>query len=523
MCAHFRVRLSDCTIPRTRSKSGAISVLTQDPTGEVVQIASWQTGMGRRRVSLVAGFCLFFGLSAAAAVGTAQAAAAKADTLHYTVRDGDTLIKICGRHRDRTHHYSLDDLLKDIRKTNGLTSNFLRIGQELRIPVLIEEPGQRVTRRVHDGEELRGMYLTGPACGVSSVLGRVDRFIAAGGNAVVFDAKDIDGGVSYFSRHALASWGKNRNAPVISSLDDMMRRFDKRGLYTVARIALFLDGELGRRRPDLALQDSTGAAWTERGCTWMDPANPEVLDYNLTLAAELARAGVDEIQFDYVRFPTNGWRGDWQGDLEQTAMRRRQAIGDFLATARDTLDRYGVRISADIYGIMAWGRMEDLALTGQHVPTIASLVDVICPMIYPSHFGPGFEGRKRPGDDPEYFIGEGTRRFAELAAGQAEIRPWLQAFPYRVTHFDSQYIATQVIASRASGSAGWCLWNPACRYTEALKVMPELCLPGGAGALAQAKPTVAPSAAHSGSMARPVMPTTGVTGALLPIRDADIQ
>ncbi len=405
---------------------------------------------------------------------TAQAASPE-KTLTYTVQQDDTLLKICSRHRHLTNHYSLTDMLTAIRRVNGLESNFLRIGQILRIPIHEEADFSRVGDRVNNGAELRGIYLTGPACGVSSVLARVDRFIKVGGNAVVFDAKDIDGGVSYYSRHPLASWGEGRSTPVISSLEDMMERFDKRGLYVVARIALFLDGELGRQRPDLALQDSTGAVWSERGCVWVDPAQPEVVKYNLALAGELARAGVDEIQFDYVRFPTNGWVGDWQGNTEATATRRRAVITGFLSAARDTIDEYGIKISTDLYGIMAWGQVEDLALTGQHVPTIASLVDVICPMIYPSHFGPGFEGRKRPGDDPEYFIGEGTRRFLDMVAGQAEIRPWLQAFPYRVTRFDGEYISIQVKAARAAGSKGWCLWNPGCRYDVALNVLPELC------------------------------------------------
>ncbi len=396
-------------------------------------------------------------------------------SLSYTVQDGDTLLKICSDHRHLTNHYSLTDMLTAIRHANHLESNFLRIGQILQIPVKMDTGFQRVVDRKSAGAEMRGMYLTGPACGVSSVLARVDGFIAAGGNAVVFDAKDIDGGVSVYTKHPLASWGEGRTTPVISSLEDMMARFDQRGLYVVARIALFLDGELGRRRPDLALQDSTGAVWTERGCVWVDPAKAEVVEYNLALAGELARAGVDEIQFDYVRFPTNGWVGDWSADLETTAARRRAVISNFLSTARDSLNGYGVKISADLYGIMAWGQMADLALTGQHVPTIASLVDVICPMIYPSHFGPGFEGRKRPGDDPEYFIGEGTRRFRDMVAGQADIRPWLQAFPYRVTHFDGAYIGAQVRASRAAGGSGWSLWNPACRYDVALNVLPSLC------------------------------------------------
>jgi len=411
----------------------------------------------------------------------AQAVISPADTLDYCVKKGDSLIKICSLYRDRTNHYALDDLLTDIRRTNQLKTNLLMIGQKLRIPVLPVVDCPTASTRVVDGAEMRGIYLTGPACGVASVLRRVDKFIEAGGNAVVFDAKDIDGGVSFASSHDLAKWGKGRNLPVISSLNDMMERFKRRDLYVVARIALFLDGELGNQRPDLALKDSKGEPWNERGCFWMDPAEAEVRQYNLTLAMELAKAGVDEIQFDYVRFPTNGWREDWSDsaavDIEKVAMRRRGVITSFLAEAKAMLGPQNVRISADLYGIMAWGRMEDLALTGQHVPSFARYVDIICPMIYPSHFAPGFEGRKRPGDDPEYFIGEGTRRFAELAAGEAEIRPWLQAFPYRTSQFDGQYISTQITAARHSGSSGWCLWNPACRYSVALSVLPELCLP----------------------------------------------
>jgi hypothetical protein len=399
--------------------------------------------------------------------------------LVHTVKAGDNLIKICSQYRDRTNHYSLTDLMNAIRRTNDLQSNLLQIGQKLEIPVLPEGDYPVVSRKVADGAEMRGIYLTGPACGVSTVWQRVDGFVESGGNAVVFDAKDIDGGISFHSQHPLAGWGKGRPAPVISSLPDMMDRMEKRGLYVVARLALFLDGELGRQRPDLALPDAEGNPWTERGCAWIDASQPEVRDYNLTLALELAVAGVDEIQFDYVRFPTNGWREDWDSteepDLETEAARRREIITAFLSAAHDTLGHLGVKISADLYGIMAWGRMEDLALTGQHVPTIASVVDIICPMIYPSHFNPGFEGRRRPGDDPEYFIGEGTRRFVELAAGQAEIRPWLQAFPYRVSNYDGQYIAAQIESSRSAGGSGWCLWNPACRYQTALTVLPGLC------------------------------------------------
>ena len=409
------------------------------------------------------------------ATGAAGASPDRPDTLFHVVTAGDNLSSICSTYREATGHYTLTDMLTDIRHANSNKTNPLRIGQRLSIPVCRELEAARVAEPVRGGAEVRGIYLTGPACAASSVFARVDRFIAVGGNAVVFDAKDIDGSVSFRSKHPMASWGAERTAPMLPSLPELIKRFDQRDLYVVARIALFLDGELGRLHPELALHTPDGQPWPERDCYWVDPAQAAVREYNLALAAELAAAGVDEIQFDYVRFPTNGWRGDWTGDLETTALRRREVIAGFLAEAQALLAPLGVRISADLYGIMAWGRMEDLALTGQHVPTIADYVDVICPMIYPSHFRPGFEGRPRPGDDPAYFIGEGTRRFLDLAGHQVEIRPWLQAFPYRVSRFDSDYVRVQVEASRAAGGAGWCLWNPSCRYTVALAALPDLC------------------------------------------------
>lgn len=412
----------------------------------------------------------------------------------YTVQPGDNLNRICYRLRERTGHYALDDMIAAIRRANDLQTNLLLPGTVLRIPAADNAVTQVVPHTVAEGAEVRGIYLTGPACGVGSVLQRVDRFIAAGGNTVVFDAKDIDGAVSYRSEAELAGWGPGRNAPVIPSLPAMLDQFHRRGLHVVARLAVFLDGNLGQRRPDLALRAPDGAPWGERGCTWLDPAHPEVHAYHLALARELAAAGVDEIQLDYVRYPTNGWRGDWQGDLPRTASRRQEVIAGFLAAVRDSLAGTGVRLSADLFGITAWERTEDLALTGQHVPTLARLVDVVCPMIYPSHFAPGFEGRRQPADEPAWLVGEATRRFRQLAGPDVQVRPWLQAFPWRVTDFDGAYVAVQVQAARAAGADGWCLWNPASQYEAALEVMPTLCAPAPAVVTAQVGPRALPRA-----------------------------
>ncbi|MBK8166857.1 MAG: LysM peptidoglycan-binding domain-containing protein [bacterium] len=428
--------------------------------------------------------------------GGSARAAARLNPTHptafdYTVQPGDNLNRICSRLRERTGHYSLDDMIAAIRRANDLQTNLLRPGTVLRIPAVGNAITAVVPRTVADGAEVRGIYLNGPACGVGSVLQRVDRFIAAGGNTVVFDAKDIDGAVSYASKAELAGWGPERTSPVIPSLPAMLDQFHRRGLHVVARLAVFLDANLGQRRPDLALRGPEGAPWDERGCTWLDPAHPEVHAYHLALARELAAAGVDEIQLDYVRYPTNGWRGDWQGDLARTASRRQEVVAGFLAAVRDSLAGTDVLLSADLFGIMAWERTEDLALTGQHVPTLARLVDVICPMIYPSHFAPGFEGRRQPADEPAWLVGEATRRFRQLAGPDVGVRPWLQAFPWRVPSFDGGYVAAQVEAARAAGADGWCLWNPASQYEAALEVMPALCAPVPVAVTAFAAPGAA--------------------------------
>ena len=232
-------------------------------------------------------------------------------------------------HRHLTNHYSLTDLLTAIRRANDLESNFLRIGQTLQIPVG-QEPGfERVTDRMSDGAEMRGIYLTGPACGVSSVLARVDRFIAAGGNAVVFDAKDIDGGVSYLQPASSGLLGRrpHRAGHLLAGRHD--------GPVRPARtVRGGPDRPVPGRRtgPPAAGPGPAGFHRRRLGRTGLrlgrSRPSRRSCDYNLALAAELARAGVDEIQFDYVRFPTNGWRGR----LDRATWRRRPPGGASVIT-----------------------------------------------------------------------------------------------------------------------------------------------------------------------------------------------
>jgi hypothetical protein len=413
---------------------------------------------------------------------------AQPDTLVHVVQPGDSLRRIALRYRNLTRHYTLGELLADIWAANGLQSDLLRPGQTLRIPLGKEETPPCVSFPVAEGALFKGIYLTGPLCASSVLFDRVDRFVAAGGNGVVFDAKDIDGAVTFRSRHSWAQSGEDRSAPLIPNLTDFIRRLHARRLFVVARLALFLDGGLGRCQPQLALRDSSGSAWTEQGQVWMDPGQAQVRAYNAALATELAAAGVDEIQLDYLRYPTNGSDHASDETRQEEANRRCRAITQYLQEMRDALAGYPVLISADLFGVMGWESVADLAIIGQDVAAIARWVDVLCPMLYPSHFSAGFAGFDQPADHPTFFVAEGCRRFAQLAKGQAVVRPWLQAFPLGVGDFCGGYVLAQIAGAKAAGANGWCLWNPAGRYDLALEALGSSKNRILAGATPQPKP-----------------------------------
>ena len=179
----------------------------------------------------------------AASPSAAMAAApseypAPGDTLIHTVRAGDTLNALSVHYRAQAGWYGQADCLAAIRRANGLEhSHLLRIGQKLQVPVQRDADPVRTVDPVVAGAGLRGLYLPAPICGYQAVFARVDSFTAAGGNGVVFDAKDIDGGVSFGSAHPLAVWGKGRPVPMIPNLDDLITRIGNRiGLENITRL-----------------------------------------------------------------------------------------------------------------------------------------------------------------------------------------------------------------------------------------------------------------------------------------------
>ena len=257
----------------------------------------------------------------------------------------------------------------------------------------------------------------------------------------------------------------------VRDVDALIGRLRRQGIYVIARFTVFQDPILAAARPHLALhRSSTSSPWLDRkGLAWIDPASREAWDYNLAIAADAATRGFDELNFDYVRFPSHGDLADidfpsWDGKTPKHAV-----IREFFGRLRELA---GARISVDLFGL-ATVSQDELGV-GQLIEDGCAGFGYVCPMVYPSHFAPKFLGFVNPAEHPY----EGVNHSMRHAAGRlqptskAKLRPWLQDFNLGA-RYDAAMVKAQVQAVRdALGErcAGFLLWRSSNLYTrEALR------------------------------------------------------
>jgi hypothetical protein len=450
----------------------------------------------------------------------------------YTAKRGEAIPTIARRYLGRTSYLTsseLADAIREVNKKSG-SSNILKANEQLTIPGIISTPVVEKTIPVAKDFEVRAIYLTGIMAASDHGLRIIKHWREVGGNAVVFDIKDSDGSVTIPFEHPLL--GKHQ--VYIHDVPKFVRFVHQQNMHAIARIAMFRDERLVVEHPELAVQSRKNkTAWRENGkLVWTDPSNPKVQDYDIALAKYVAGLGVDEIQFDYVRFPAEGDQKDaafvYQGQQPEAAQaadqqnpcpeatpahvatgafarpakakpsgpeakpapkssaptiaachapkgpQRTDVITGFLKKAYAELHPTGVLLSLDVFGVMAWQRQVDLAHTGQDIVGMAHYCDVLSPMIYPSHFF-GMDNIAHPGDEPAHFIGESMDRFELITKGSGVvIRPWLQAFHWRTKTYSPEYIKIQVETAKAKGGIGFLFWNAANDYSKPYAAMPEM-------------------------------------------------
>jgi hypothetical protein len=317
-------------------------------------------------------------------------------------------------------------------------------------------------------QEIRGVYTTGWIAGSGKWFPRLIDFInATEVNALVVDIKDDTGTLSFMADVPLAKTTQSA-VKMIADPVKMMRILKEQNIFPIARIVVFKDPFMAKAKPEWAVKDSEGGLWKDRkGLNWIDPYNKLYWDYIVDIAKEAIRLGFQEIQFDYVRFTSDGntKRCVYPFSNEQAP---EDLIREFLKYAKDKLAVYQVPTAADIFGLTT-SADADLGI-GQRFEKIIGNVDVVCPMVYPSHYIPGNFGLKNPNAQPYQTvfqsISDAKKRMEQAGNTTTQLRPWLQDFSLGV-HYGKAEIQAQIKAVKDAGINEWIFWNPSCRYNAA--------------------------------------------------------
>ena len=337
---------------------------------------------------------------------------------------------------------------------------------------MVVEPTRDQVEVVLRPQAIRAAYLTYFGVGDRGIRGRVlDLLARTELNAVVIDVKGDRGWILYPTKVELAVSAGAHGPATLREFDALMADLKARGIYTIARIVTFKDNILAQHRPDWAVTDTrTGKPWIDReNLAWMDPFREEVWNYNIAIAHEAIERGFDEIQFDYVRFPTDGKLAAAKYSKAVSKETRLPAIAGFLARARRELGAHGAYVGADVFGYIAFN--ENDTDIGQRVEELAPHLDYICPMVYPSGYHVGIPGYRNPVQNSYHVVRESVRLIRKRAAHlQVRVRPWLQdfrdyAFDRRI--FGVSEVRDQIRGSDDGGGTGWMLWNPRNDYTGA--------------------------------------------------------
>ena len=281
-------------------------------------------------------------------------------------------------------------------------------------------------------------------------------------NAVVLHVKNPKGKLLWPSENAMAiQLGVGADH---SGLEKHVARLKKDNIHTIAKLDVFADHQLADRLPALSVMDSySDTPWKDaNNLYWANPSDSRVWDYNIALSKELVRMGFDEIQFDYVRFPSDGDLSIVSYPNTLPGFSKSDCIASFLEKAHNELKPLGVSISADVFGLTAW-KTDDFGV-GQVLEKMAPHLDVICPMFYPSHFPSGFLGKQSPGEFPEMIMETSMRSMMNRT--DKPIRPWIQGFWY-----SPQQIVAQIDGLENASGSSWSIWSPTGRYRLSYNAM----------------------------------------------------
>ena len=331
----------------------------------------------------------------------------------------------------------------------------------------------RVEQVAMTPRKIRGVYAN---LGLLGAPGGLDQLIEIANtteiNAIVIDIKQdtiyYDSQVQFF-----VDAGTVRP---IYDVAEVIQTLKDNGIYAIARLVVFQDPLVAEARPDLAVHDVRGDLWrNENGVAWVSAFHEELWDANIALAVEAIGHGFDEVQYDYVRFPSDGDLTTADFGEDYTAEAREAAITEFMKRSHDAISGAGGFLSADLFGFVTI--QDDEQYIGQRFSALEPHLDFVSMMIYPSHFETGniASAPGHPNDYPYETIFESLQRAEQIVPGsRAKFRPWLQDFSYwGLREYTAVDVRAQIDAAEEFGASGWLLWGDPFDVTvEALEPEP---------------------------------------------------
>jgi hypothetical protein len=322
-----------------------------------------------------------------------------------------------------------------------------------------------------EAPKVMGVYATAHSAGGAKLEKLLKLLDDTELNSLVIDVKDDYGYVTYPTQDPMIQQ-RETTKKIIKDPVALLERLKAHDVYPIARIVVFKDSVLAAKHPELSYVEDNGALWKNgRGESFVNPYLKEVWEYNVRIAKEAAALGFKEVQFDYVRFPEGFEKKADILQYHRDDRQRIEVVADFVKYAREELEPLGIRVSVDIFGYAA--SVPAAEGIGQDFELISKYVDVICPMIYPSHYSTGWFGSKVPDAAPYTTINgamiDTHKKLEPLGDFKPIIRPWIQDFSASwvkgYIKYGKKEVEEQIRALRDNGVEEFLLWNANNNYT----------------------------------------------------------
>lgn len=316
---------------------------------------------------------------------------------------------------------------------------------------------------------VKAIYLSGWVAGSSKLRDNLIRMIDDTElNAVVIDVKDSTGIISFkVQDEELKKFGSDEKR--IADIRALTHKLHEKGVYIIGRISVFQDPYMTKHYPEFAItKKSDGSVWKDRkGLSFLDPAKSAVHDYIIRVAKEAYNQGFDEINFDYIRYPSDGNMQDIDYHLEAGKTRADNIEAFFKYLNTEMKKDVNIPISGDLFGLTTEAK-DDMGI-GQVWEKAIPYFDFLCPMVYPSHYPSGYNGYSNPASYPYEVINRALvgaiSKTTLVNENISKIRPWLQDFDLGAT-YTADMIKKQIKATYDNKLSSWMLWDPSNKYTE---------------------------------------------------------